>query len=95
MKIELNTNFYLQGISPGGEIELEGSAPTLRSLLQEISPRSRLQTMDPKTHQLEREAFSVYVNGCALDYLPQGLGTPLQKGDAVIITYWMDMLGGG
>ena len=96
MKVMLNTNFYVDGVSDHGYLELEAGA-TLMDLLQALSKRCQDDSkfIIPETNQVDPDEYSIHVNQTALDYLPRGLETVLNDGDLVSVIYWMDVLGGG
>ncbi len=96
MKITLNTNFYIDGVSNQGYINLRKGS-TVRDLLQDLAKRCHDETrfINPDSDQIDPDEYSIHVTQTALEYLPKGLETELKDGDLVTIIYWMDVLGGG
>lgn len=97
MRVVVESNFDLWGEYTQKEMEIEGQEVKLEDLLQAITKASngRYQIIDPQTGEVDPFDYAVFLKGCAYQLLPQRLQTRLSEGDKVLVTKWMDILGGG
>ena len=87
MKIRLKSyNFDVVQSFGQSEVNLEASAATLRTLLNELTKRSggKIELISPYSGQFNEE-FIVLINGQEFRNLPQALETELKDGDEVDI----------
>jgi len=97
VKIRLKSFFYLDVKKAFGQeqINLKDERPTLRTLLQEVTRKSKgtVEIINPQSGMVDDEYF-IIVNGRDFQTLPQGLETELNEGDEVgigLLYFW----GGG
>jgi hypothetical protein len=97
MKIRLKSFFYFDVAKAFGheQINLKAKKPTLRTLLQEVTRKSKgaVEIVNPQSGRVDDEYF-VLVNGHDFQTLPQGLETELSEGGEVgigLLYFW----GGG
>jgi molybdopterin converting factor small subunit len=79
-------NFDVVDIFGQDEVDLGSEPATLRSLLQELTPKSRgrIELIDPQGGEFNEE-YIVLVNRHEFRALPQELDTELNDGDEVQI----------
>ncbi|MBI4289701.1 MAG: hypothetical protein HY671_14895 [Chloroflexi bacterium] len=97
MRLVVESNFDLWGEFIRQEVEVEGQDVKLEDLLKAVAKNSdgRYQIIDPETGEVDPFDYAVFLKGCAYQLLPQRLKTRLNEGEKVLITKWMDILGGG
>jgi molybdopterin converting factor small subunit len=103
VKIRLKSFFYFDVKKAFGQEQinlkvdktLRVEKPTLRTLLQEVTRKSKgtVEIINPQSERVDDEYF-ILVNGRDFQTLPQGLETELNEGDEVgigMLYFW----GGG
>ncbi len=97
MKVVVKTNFRLSAMGKDDMVEVDLAAPVLKSVLEHISVEYQKgrPVINPVTHEVDPEEYTVLLNGSAYQFLPQRLLTPLSEGDEVRLYRWFELLGGG
>ncbi|GEM_PF-2037262 len=97
MRLIVESNFDLWGEFTQQEVDVEGQEVKLEDLLQAVAKKSegRYQIIDTETGEVDPFDYAVFLKGCAYQLLPHRLKTRLNEGDKVMVTKWMDILGGG
>ena len=89
--IKLNTNFAFN-VQGSGEFSLPAEVKTITDLLRHMSKEIEFDLIDPDTGELDID-LEITINGKDLWFFPNGLKTPLNHGDSVLVS--LIPLGGG
>ena len=96
MKVMVDSNFRIAKVfEPPVEFDLHGASPTLRDVLAELDARSRSVQFLLKTGAVGDDVDEILLNDTPYKSLPQGIMTPVNEHDTVMVQISMGPLGDG